>query len=182
MTLQQSPVSEAELRRAQDEGGVEYVDGHLVGKPVSKESSRIASQINFLLRLHIRSAGGVEVYDSSLGYQCFEDRAHWRKPDVSAIRTTRLTALEPDPGLMPIPADLTVEVLSPTDLAYDVAKKIEEYLRNGFPLIWVVQTATRTVEIHRADGTVTKLRENDEITGESAVPGFRVKVAEFFER
>jgi Uma2 family endonuclease len=81
---------------------------------------------------------------------------------------------------MPIPADLAVEVLSPTDLAYDVAAKIDEYLRNGFPLVWVVEPNTRTVVVHRADGSVTKLRDNDEISGESALPDFRCKVAEFF--
>jgi Uma2 family endonuclease len=183
MTLQQSPISDADLRRARDEGGIEYVDGHIVEKPVSKESSRIAARILILLGSHVKAtASPVEVYDSSLGYECFEAPTHWRKPDVSTIRTERLAALEPDPGLMPIPSDLTVEVLSPGDLAYDVAKKIDEYLRNGFPLVWIVQPATRTVEVHRADGSVTKLRENDEITGESAVPGFRVKVGEFFER
>ncbi len=40
----------------------------------------------------------------------------------------------------------------------------------------------RIVYVHRADGSVTKLRESDEITGEAALPGFRRKVAELFAR
>ena len=81
---------------------------------------------------------------------------------------------------MPIPADLVVEVLSPQDRAYDVWLKTEEYLANGFKLIWEVHPHTRTVVIHRADGSVAKLHEQDDITGESLLPGFKCKVGEFF--
>jgi Uma2 family endonuclease len=181
MTLQSLPISDEDLHHARDTGGVEFVNGQLVEKPVSKEASRVAAEIIFLLKSHLRGSGGAEVFDCSLGYQCFpEEPSRFRKPDVSVIRQERLAKLDPDLGLMPIHADLAVEVLSPTDFAYDVAAKIDEYLRNGFPLVWVVEPNTRTVVVHRADGSVTKLRDNDEITGESALPDFRCKVAEFF--
>ena len=39
---------------------------------------------------------------------------------------------------------------------------------------------TRSVSVYRADGTTALLHEEDEITGESALPGFRCKVGEFF--
>ena len=91
-----------------------------------------------------------------------------------------MARVDPDEGFMPIPPDLAVEVVSPNDLAYDVANKIEEYLKNGFSLIWIVYPSTRTVSIHRADGTVSLLHENDEISGESALPEFKCKVADFF--
>jgi len=171
----------AEVHRAVHEGGVEFVNGQLVDKSVSKESSRIAASILYFLHDYARKTGQIEVYESSLGYQCFSDEPErWRKPDVSAIRRERLAGLEPDPGLMPIPADLVVEVLSPKDRAYDVSLKTEEYLANGFKLIWEVHPHTRTVVIHRADGSVAKLHEQDDITGEALLPGFKCKVAEFF--
>ena len=82
---------------------------------------------------------------------------------------------------MPIPPDLAVEVVSPNDLATELDIKVEEYLNNGFALVWVVEPATRTVTIHRADGSLARLHAKDEITGETALPSFRCKVAEFFE-
>jgi Uma2 family endonuclease len=148
---------------------------------VSRGSSRVAARIVFLLQRHVEQTGEAEVYDSSLGYQCFpEEPARFRKPDVSAIRRERLAGLEPDPGLMPIPADLVVEVISPGDTVYEVSQKVEEYLENGFKLIWVVHPNTKTVVIHRADGGIAKLHESEEITGESVLPSFRCKVSEFF--
>lgn len=179
-TLQSIPTRE-QLLRAQKEGGVEYVDGRIEEKPMSKESSRVAASIVYLLAHQARQTGTAEIYDSSLGYQCFpDDPTRFRKPDVSLIRRERLAGLEADPGLMSIPADLVVEVISPGDITYNLTRKVEEYLAAGFSTIWIVHPNTRTVEIHRADGSVSKLRQHDEITGESFLPGFRCKVAEFF--
>ena len=39
---------------------------------------------------------------------------------------------------------------------------------------------TRTVWIYREDGSVTHLREEDELTAEDLLPGFRCRVAELF--
>src|SRR5688572_1195392 len=170
-----------ELRRAMHEGGIEYVNGQLVEKPVSKESSRIAVRIIAILQTYAERTGHVEVYDSSLGYQCFpEEPSRFRKPDLSAIRRERLAGLQPDPGLMPIPADLTVEVISPRDTAYDMNEKVEEYLANDFTLIWMVVPHTKTVVIQRYHDSVAKLHENDQITGESLLPAFACKVTEYF--
>lgn len=81
---------------------------------------------------------------------------------------------------MPIPADLAVEVLSPNDLARDIDEKVKLYLDNGFGVVWVVNPGTRTVLIRRADGSVSILGENDQITGERFLPGFQCRVGEFF--
>jgi Uma2 family endonuclease len=117
-----------------------------------------------------------------LTYTCFEDDArNGRRADVSLIRKSQLEGLH-DPGTMPIAADLVVEVLSPNDHSYNFDRKIELYLAHDFRLVWIVDPAVRIVYVHRADGSVTKLRENDEITGETALPGFRRKVADFFTR
>jgi Uma2 family endonuclease len=123
------------------------------------------------------------VFSQSVGYRCYSaDPSKFRRPDLSVIRAERLAGTEPDIGLVPFPADLVVEVLSPNDLAYDVAEKVEEYLANGFRLIWIVHPNTETVTIHRADGSVALLHAADEITGEQALPGFRAQVARFFEQ
>jgi Uma2 family endonuclease len=183
MTLAQAPVryTEDELLRAQSEGGVEFVDGELVEKPVSIDSARIEVRIATLLSSDAAKFATAEVFTSSMGYQCFPGEPRkFRKPDVSVVRSERLAGLDPQTGLIPFAPDLAVEVLSPDDLAYDIGEKIEDYLANGFPLIWVVQPNTRTVTVYRGDGSGKRLHEQDEITADSALPTFRCKVAEFF--
>lgn len=178
-----APPTADQLRRLESEGGLEYVGGQLLEKPVSIDSSRVEATILILLGNAARQTGSADVFSNSMGYQCYAGEPNkYRKPDVSVVRTERIAKLDPDTGFMPIPADLAVQVLSPNDLAYDVAEKTEEYLSNGFPLVWLVHPNTRVVTVYRADGSVTVLHENDEITGEAALPEFRCKVADFFPK
>ena len=150
---------------------------------MSVDSSKVAMTIGSLLNIEAWKTDVAQVFDSSLGYQCFpDDPGKFRKPDVSVVLTARLAGLDPNTDLMPIPPDLAVEVNSPTDKIYDVEEKVEEYLGAGFPLLWLVQPSTRTVTIYRGNGSITRLHESDEITGESAIPSFRCKVAEFYRR
>jgi Uma2 family endonuclease len=104
-----------------------------------------------------------------------------RKPDVSFLCSGRLPGNRPARGYDAIPPDLAVEILSPRDLASDIDMKVEEYLRAGVRLVWVVNPDARTVRIHRADRTITGLHEGDELSGEDVLPGFACKVAEIFE-
>jgi len=182
MTIADPPIlSPQDWQRVAEESGIEFVGGQIVEKPVSVESSRIGARIIRILANEADSSGAAEVFDSSLGYKVFpEDLSKFRKPDASVIRADRLAGIDPTDGFMRIPPDLAVEVLSPGDLAYEMFEKVDEYLRHGFKLIWVVQPNTRTVAIYRADGSHAFLHEENEITGESALPTFRCKVSEFF--
>lgn len=173
--------SAEQLRRLETDGGLEYVNGQLLEKPVSVETGRIESRILRLLGNEAERTRHGEAFASGMAYRCYaEDPARYRRPDVSVVRQDRLAAVDVKAGFMPVPADLVVEVVSPNDLAYDVIAKVDEYLRNGFPLVWVVHPNTRAVTIHRGDGSIAMLHENDEITGEAALPTFRCKVGEFF--
>lgn len=163
-----------------DSVGYELVDGQLVERNVSEESSCIGARIGHLLQIETDKTRDARVYGADLSYQCFAGMPkNFRRADVSLVRKTRLEGLN-DPGMMPIPADLVVEVLSPNDQVYNVNKKIELHLSNGFPLVWVVDPQVKIVYVHRADGSVEKLHEKDQIIGETALPGFRCEVAEFF--
>jgi Uma2 family endonuclease len=182
MSVVSHSYSPEELLRFQSESGVELVHGHIVEKPVSIESSDVEATLVQLLKNEAGRERKAKVFPSSMGYQCFpEEPQRYRKPDVSVVRSEKLAGFDPQTGLIPFPPDLAVEVISPNDLAYAVFEKIEEYLANGFQLIWVVQPNTRTVTIYRGDGTVAVRHERDEITGEAALPSFRCKVAEIFQ-
>jgi hypothetical protein len=37
------------------------------------------------------------------------------------------------------------------------------------------------MQVHRADGTVTKLRSEERLSGEDMIPGFQCQVAEIFQ-
>ncbi len=162
--------------------GFELIDGHLVGKSVSKESSRTNARVVQHLGLYADAHGGW-VYDGELGYQCFPVRAKQvRKADVSYISFARMPVeTYTDEGFCTTAPELAVEVISPKDLAYAVEAKWHEWLAAGAVEIWILDPVHRTVRVHRADGGYAFLRGTDALTT-PLLPGFAVPVADLFRR
>jgi Uma2 family endonuclease len=122
------------------------------------------------------------VLESEVGYHCFAWKpGRVRRADVSFIRRDRYSVKRlSKERLITIPPDLAVEVISPNDLASELDEKLEEYLRAGVRLIWVINPQTRTLQIFRADGSGSRLHETDELLGEDVVPGFCCPVRALF--
>lgn len=170
-----------ELLSMPDGKRYELVDGKLVERNMAWKSSRIGGRVSHLLSAYCdaHNAGWVAPGDAS--YQCFPDAPKKvRRPDASFIHSDRLGAEEEPEGHCPIAPDLAVEVISPGDRYSPVESKVDEYLRAGTRLVWVIDPPTRTVRIHRADGTVMDVHEDGELDGEDVLPGFRCRVAEIF--
>jgi Uma2 family endonuclease len=180
--IEQLPHEPEDLLTMPDGDRFELVDGQLVERNMSKWSSFVAGTIYYSLRSHCDARRLGWVYPEGTSYQCFPDAPKKvRRPDVSFIRLDRLSPDEAmSEGHIDIAPDLAVEVVSPNDLAREIDKKVEEYEMADVPLIWVANPETKAVRVHRADGTVTLLREKDELDGETVIPGFRCRVGELF--
>ena len=163
----------------------ELVNGELVERNMSWEAERIGMNVAGSLWHHCRKNDCGEVNGSNAGYQCFEeiypdDPDRLRKPDVSYISLDRLPNVPVVRGYCTVVPDLAVEVVSPNDLSEEVEEKVDEYLRAGVRLVWVVHPHTKTIRVHRANGTLQDLRLTDELSGEDVIPGFRCPVSEVF--
>lgn len=170
-----------DLLELPDAAGYELVDGQLVERPMSGLSSYVGGTIFLRLRLQCEPNNTGWTFPADVGYQCFPgDPSRVRKPDASFIRRERLPEGPPERGHLRIAPDLAAEVLSPNDLAYEVDVKIQEYFDAGVKLVWEINPESRSVAVHRADGSSTRLRESDELTGEDVLPGFRMKVGDLF--
>jgi Uma2 family endonuclease len=121
------------------------------------------------------------VWGPGCGYQIFADDPNKvRYPDGSFIRRGRLPNDHLPKGHIRLPADLMIEVVSPHDLAWEVEHKVEEFLRAGVRLLWVLYPATRTILIYRSGSEVTRLSDTDELSGEDIWPGFTCRVSKLF--
>ena len=108
----------------------------------------------------------------------------WRNPDrvVGADAAFVVTAslplrLSPEGYLETIP-DLVVEVVSKNDSRPYVRGKVEDYLAAGVRVVWVADPKRRTVTVHRAGQDPEILGEDQELTIEELIPGFRLSVRE----
>jgi Uma2 family endonuclease len=76
--------------------------------------------------------------------------------------------------------DLAVEVISPTDLVYELMQKIAEYFQAGVRLVWVVFPPQRLVYVYESLTQVRVLTQTDELDGGAVLPGFRLPLANLF--
>jgi Uma2 family endonuclease len=76
---------------------------------------------------------------------------------------------------------LVVEILSPNDTIEEIEEKVTTYRRAGVPLIWIVNPYSQTVTVHRAGARPALFNVDQELSGESDLPGLRVPVARLFE-
>jgi Uma2 family endonuclease len=100
-------------------------------------------------------------------------------PTADTLMTTEAIALPNVVIVNGVPA-LVTDVLSPKDTFGDVHKRINGYLRAGVPLVWAIHQHDRTVTVHRPDARPQLFNDEQELTGEPHLPGFRVPVARLF--
>lgn len=115
----------------------------------------------------------------------------WKNPDPNGKDTVRAPdigfvsiARAPKPfgsKFVPMPPDLAVEVVSPGDSAKEIEEKIQDYLRHGVRLIWVMYPSLKSI-IVRKPGAMTELSGEDMLDGGDVLPGFKVKVSEIFPK
>ena len=67
--------------------------------------------------------------------------------------------------------DLTVEVISESNSANAVARKIEEYFQAGVSKVWVVYPSTNKIYVYDSPTRVRILQLGDELDGERLFPG-----------
>lgn len=104
-----------------------------------------------------------------------------RIPDVAFISWDRLPTrrmpTEPIPDVAP---DLVVEILSESNTPGEMQRKRREYFSSGVRLIWLVNPATRSVEVYTDVDRPTQLQEGDTLEGEPVLPGFALSLRELF--
>lgn len=177
---EQSQITLEQLLASDARGRFELIDGQLEEVNVSNLSVDVTTQVLALLVAYCRVHNVGRAFGADCYYQCFpEADRKARKPDASFIVEARLPPDWMDQGYFTIAPDLVVEVLSTHDTAYEVDRKIADYLSVGVRLIWEVNPVERTVMVHRLDGSVQKLHDQDQLSGESVIPGFQCKVADF---
>jgi Uma2 family endonuclease len=171
-----------ELLEITDRPMPELIDGQLVERPpMGRKADAVAA--NFLSVVHVYvKAHQLGVVNGAQGsYQIFpDDPKKVRIPDVSFARREKIPEEGVEEGHGKIAPDLAVEVISPNDLAVEVAVKVRDFLNAGVSMVWVANPDTSEVLIYRSDGTLALLRSGDVLDGGDVLPGFQCPVSDLF--
>jgi len=166
-----------EFEALPDEPGKrELLDGQLIVRPPPKlRHIEIQHRIRRLLERYVESNQLGIVYTDA-GYKL--DKRHWLQPDVSFVRTAQRKSADPDGYLEGAPA-LAVEVISDSNTAEAVDRKLNEYFRGGAEEVWVVYPKTRRVWQYRR-GERTALLHTDRLSS-SLFPDLQLELAVVFD-
>jgi len=177
-----TPVTAEQLLRMPDDGWrYELVRGELRKMtPAGWKHGTIAGQLHALLGQHVLPAKAGRILGAEAGFLLARDPDTVRAPDIAFIRNDHLPATPPKEAFWPGPPDLAVEVVSPGDTFQEIDDKVRAWLDAGAMMVWVVNPCGRTVTVYRPANRIALLTENDELSGEDVVAGFRCRVAEIF--
>lgn len=173
------PLTIAEFESEARDGLWELIDGELIEvTPSVGLSSMIASRINGELYIYLREHPVGYAFSADAGFILFPDQATVRSPDAAFIRRSRLP--EVPAAFIPVPPDLAVEVLSPTDRLSEAVAKVAMYLEAGVSLVWLIDPRKRTATVFRQDELPVTIGEDGTLDGEAVLPGFTLPLAVLF--
>ena len=162
----------------------EVVDGQIVeNPPMGARESILASFLQDSMGPVARASRLGRVVTETLFWL---DRASElkRRPDVAFVSTKRwsLRREVPDTESWDVVPDLTIEVISKSNSANTVARKIEEYFQAGVVLVWVIFPVTKKIYVYSSPTCVRILQVGDDLDGEGVIPAFRVPLSTLFGR
>lgn len=172
--------ADALLRLPDRDGSYELVRGELRRKMAPnfrhfRTDGRVSRVVGNFVDEH-----QLGIFGSEGGYLLERDPDTVLIPDLSFVRAERLPPEDEQSGYPPLAPDLAIEILSPSDSALEIEKKVETYLRAGVRLVWVVNPVAQSITVHTPDRVARTLFAGDTLDGGDVLPGFAIPVAALF--
>jgi Uma2 family endonuclease len=159
----------------------ELIDGTLVEKTVGYIESFLAMKIGFLIQSFLMTHDLGIVLGEAGTLKVLPDQV--RIPDVCFISwdhfPNRELPPEPIPALAP---DLAIEVLSASNTAGEMQRKLRDYFAAGVKLVWYIEPHTRSAKSYTAEDRFVAVDENHSLTGGDVLPGFELPLTELFAK
>ena len=167
--------------RPTDGSREELVHGEVVTMPpASFRHGEVATQIAVILKNFLKGKElGRAICETGVRTGRRPDSV--RGPDVAYWSYARLPKNRKILTYPKEPAELCVEVRSPSNTVRKLRAKVAEYLRTWVTMVWIVDPRSQSLTIYRRTGQPQILSVNDELKADDVIPGFRCTVADLFE-
>ena len=152
----------------------EYIGGKIVEVVSNTYASAVAARVNYWISHYVIQHESGHVTGADGGYVVAGERYI---PDVAFVAKARQPQL--DRPYCPIPPDLAVEVLSPSNNPRAMRLKIANYLVAG-TVVWVVDPDRKMVEVYTPGQAARTIGIDETLDGGEVLPGFTVAVKEIF--
>lgn len=159
---------------------IDLVEGQVVEKPLlgAKGATAHAKLLSALAAFVEQHNCGIVI--AGAGHVLRRDPDTVRHVGISFIAREHVPAGEPAEWFWEGAPTLAVEAVSFYGTANDLHLRVRDYLRAGTQLVWVLWPDTRSVSIHRPDGTSSEISVHAQLDGGDILPGFIVTVGDLF--
>lgn len=179
--LEQARYVPEDLLRLPEATHLELRDRELLRRDMSLYSTLAAGERYSRLAEHNHKTRGGWLPISDCGYECFPHAPRRvRRPDISLLRQGRLPAVRLHDGFCTVAPDLVAEAVSPGDAAADVDERVDDFVRAGASLVWLIYQDTRSVLVLHPDASALRLGSGDQFDGEPVLGGFCCPISELF--
>ena len=103
-----------------------------------------------------------------------------RAPDLCLVRTSRLATMPVQRGALAGAPDFAVEIVSDSETAVRLNRKIRQYLNAGATAVWAFYLETRSILVYRRSGEIRQLLASDTLTEPDLLPGLSILVDKIF--
>jgi Uma2 family endonuclease len=104
-----------------------------------------------------------------------------RYPDVSFVPWSEVPGDElPEEAIWSVVPALAVEVLSPSNTAAEIDRKIAELFELGTKLVWVIDPPTESAAVYTKGKKPKRVGPGDVLEGGKVLPGFRLPLSDLF--
>jgi Uma2 family endonuclease len=127
-----------------------------------------------------RRDGTGRIFTSSAGF--ILPNGAMRSPDVAWVQNNRLADVPPAQRkkFLPICPDFVLELRSPSDRLADLKVKMQEYLKNGARLGWLLDPAHKQAIVYRPKATPKIIENPQRMSGAPVLPGFTLDVPQIW--
>ncbi|MCF2969658.1 Uma2 family endonuclease [Synechococcus sp. Nb3U1] len=161
------------------EGDITYelVDGKAVpkDKPMSPQRFHASLQKRLLMIIDAWCQGKGDVY-TELAIRLHHQQQDWFPvPDLTYISFERWPEQLTTDGLCPVPPELVVEIISPSQSFGSMSQKATDYLDAGIPRVWIVDAAAKSITVYYPDAPPrtfmgSQVLEDDLLPGLAIIP------------
>ena len=102
-----------------------------------------------------------------------------RGPDVAFYARGRIPR-DRSAAATEVAPDFVIEVLSPSDRAGEVERKVEDWLRAGVRLLWYVNPESGLTTVYQGK-EVRRVVADQDLNGAEVLPGFRLRIQDVLD-
>jgi Uma2 family endonuclease len=165
----------------------EFVAGRLLPvSPAGALHGLVIAEVARRLGNQVREHGGGRIFaDAGFVLGLPEDPERVPSPDVAFVSHEAIAAaggVADERFLRAVP-ELAVEIFSPTHdrEPEQFHQRVRDLLDAGVRILWVIYPAARYAVVHHRDGSARMLRDDDELEGEDALPGLRIRMGDLLD-